>query len=256
MTSTILSKSDLELLENILSKHGSIVDFGSIKSFLEKDNSDAEIRNKVSLLSKKGWLVRLKRGIYAVASLESHNFTGISPLAISNAMIADSYVSLEFALNYHDLFDQMPSRLTAITTSRSFTSDFQSIEYHFAKTQPKLFFGFDEVMMERRAVKIAESEKAILDFLYLRTDVYTADLMLEKLKDAKESMDFNKLIDYAAVYPLSTKRKLGFLLDLAGIDSARLYEAIRQFRSSNKLTKKSNIYNAKWRLYYENRFAK
>lgn len=256
MKSTILSKTDLELLEKILSKHGSIIGFDSIHSFLEEDHSDAEIRNKVSLLSKRGWLVRLKRGIYAVASLESHNFTGISPIAISNAFIPNSYVSMELALNYHGLFDQFSAKVTAVNTQRSVSYSFQDIEYQFVKTKPELFFGFAEASIDGRKVKIADPEKAILDFLYFRTDAYTVDLMLEKLEEARESMDFNKLINYSLVYSLSVKRKLGFLLDLIGIDSVRLQDVVKSFRNSNKLTKKSSIFNAKWRLYYENRFAK
>lgn len=254
--STILSKNDLEILEKILAIHGSIVDFDSIRDLLKKDNSDAEIRNKVSLLSKRGWLVRLKRGIYAVASLESHNFTGISPIAISNAFISNSYVSMELALNYHGLFDQLSARVTAVNVDKSVTYQFQNIEYHFIKTKRELFFGFEEISVDGRKAKIASLEKTILDYLYFRNDSYTVDLILEKLEAAKENIDINKLVDYSLAYPVSTKRKLGFLFDLVGIDSKRLHPLVKSFRNSSKLTRKSNIFNAKWRLYYENRFAK
>lgn len=256
MMKTILSKTDLEILEKILATYGSIVNYDSIHSLLKKDYSDQEIRKRVSLLSKRGWLVRIKRGIYAVASLESHNFTGISPIAISNALIPDSYVSMEYSLNYHGFFDQLPSRLTAVNIGRSVVYRFQGIEYQFIKTKPQLFFGFLEVSLEGRAVKIAELEKTILDFIYFRSDVYTIDLVLEKLKDAKESLDFEKMIDDSKVYPLSVKRKLGFLLDLIDVDSRELHEQVKKFRNFTRLTKKANIFNAKWRLYYENRFSK
>lgn len=256
MKSTILSKTDLEILEKILAAHGSIVGYDSIHSLLKKDYSDQEIRKRVSLLSKRGWLVRIKRGIYAVASLESRNFTGISPIAISNALFFDSYVSMEFALNYRGFLDQLPSSVTAVNTKRSVAYHFQGIKYQFIKTKPELFFGFEEVSLEGRAVKIAEFEKAILDFIYFRSGAYTIDLVLEKLKDAKKSLDFEKMVDYSKVYPLSVKRKLGFLLDLIGVDSGSLHEEVKAFRNFTRLTKKSNIFNAKWRLYYENRFAK
>lgn len=256
MNNTILSKTDLELLEKILANYGSIVDFDSIRGFLKKDHSDAEIRNKVSLLSKRGWLVRIKRGIYAVASLESHNFTGISPIAISNALISDSYVSMEYALNYHGLFDQLLSKLTAVNINKSVKYNFQKIEYQFIKTKPELFFGFNETIIDGRKVKIAEKEKAFIDFLNFRIDTYTVDLILEKLEGDKTNLNFQKMIDYSKTYPLSTKRKLGFLLDLIDVDSSNLHKQIANNRSSNKLTKNSNIFNAKWRLYYEDRFTK
>lgn len=256
MMKTILSKTELEILEKILTAHGSIVNYDSIHSLLKKDYSEQDIRKRVSLLSKRGWLVRIKRGIYAVASLESHNFTGISPIAISSALITDSYVSMEFALNYHGFFDQLPGRLTAVNTGRSVAYHFQGIEYQFIKTKPELFFGFTKISLEGRAVKIADLEKTVLDFIYFRNDAYTIDLILEKLRDAKESLDLEKMIDYSKVYPLSVKRKLGFLLDLTGVDSRELHEQVKNFRNFTRLTKKANIFNAKWRLYYENRFAK
>lgn len=256
MKSTILSKKDLEILEKILAAYGSIVDYDSIQNLLTKHYTRQEIRKRISLLSKRGWLVRIKRGVYAVASLESHNFAGISPIAISSALIPDSYVSLEFSLNYHGLFNQLPGKLTAVSTKRSVTYQFQKIEYHFIKTSPKLFFGFEEASIEGRVVKIAKSEKAVLDFLYFRSDDYTVDMIFEKLRDAKDALDFTKLIDYSIIYPVSVKRKLGFLLDLIKVDSAKLHNAVNSFRNSTKLTKKSNIFNAKWRLYYEDRFTK
>lgn len=254
MNNTILSKKDLEILEKILATHGSIVDYDSIQNLLRQEYTHKEIIKRVSALSKRGWLVRIKRKLYAVASLESHNFTNISPIAISAALIAESYVSLEFALNYYGLFDQLPNRITAINTKKSVRYNFQNIEYQFVKTKPDLYFGFKEISIDGRKANVAEAEKALLDFLYLKSDTYTADLVLEKLKSSKESLDFDKLIKYVKAFPVSTKRKLGFLLDISGIDSSKLYAQVRSLRSFNKLTKSSNIFNAKWRLYYEDRF--
>jgi len=256
MMSTILSKIELEILEKILAAYGSIVDYDSINKLLKKDFSNQEIRKRISLLSKRGWLVRLKRGVYAVASLESHKFASISPLVIANTYISDSYITMEYALNYHGLFDQLASMVTAVNTKRSVTYHFQKMKYHFIKTKTELFFGFKEMSLEGHIVKVAEPEKAILDFLYFRNNAYTIDLIREKIADAKDSLNFNKMIDYSHVYPVSVKRKLGFLFDLVGLDSSRLHKQIKHLRNFSKLTNKSNTFNAKWRLYYEDKFTK
>lgn len=104
--------------------------------------------------------------------------------------------------------------------------------------------------------KVSELEKAILDYLYFRADTYSIDLVLEKLKENKSDFDFEKMQDYALKYSLTVKRRLGFLLDLIGIEASRLLKEVKKHSGYSKLTEKSNKFNAKWRIYYETRFAR
>lgn len=256
MKHTILSKKELDILEKIISNFGNIAYFDAIKKLLDKDYSYDELRKQISLLSKRGWLVRIKRGVFAVASLESHNFSNISPLVISQVLIPNSYVSFEFALNHYGLFDQLPRKVTAVTAKKTKKYTFQDLEYRFVKTKPELIFGFKKLSLDNQKAKVAELEKTILDFLYFRNDTYTMDLVLEKLKTNKSEFDFEKLIAYALKYPITVRRRLGFLLDISGIDTKELVKKVNKSKGYSKLTKNSNKFNAKWRLYYENRFTK
>ncbi|GFP43631.1 hypothetical protein HKBW3C_02761 [Candidatus Hakubella thermalkaliphila] len=162
MEKTILSKKDLEILEKIISHYGNIVGFDQIESLLA-DYSYYELNQRIKFLVKRGWLIRIKRGFYAVASLESHSFANISPLIVSQIFVPDSYVSFESALNYHGLFDQLPNTVTAVTPVKSKKYRFQNLDYQFVKARPKMMTGFEEVSIEGRKVKVAEIEKALLD---------------------------------------------------------------------------------------------
>ncbi|MBI4743310.1 MAG: hypothetical protein HY776_00495 [Actinobacteria bacterium] len=255
MKSTILSKKDLEILEKIILHSGYIAYFDSIKELFKDDYSYEEIKKRISFLSKRGWLVRIKRGVFAVAGLESHNFANISPLVISSIFVPDSYVSFEFVLNHYGLFDQLPQKIIAITSLKSKKYTFQNLNYQFIKTKPQLIFGFKEIAVNGQKAKIAEPEKVILDFIYFRNDTYSIDLVIEKLKENKDEFDFEKLISYGLKYPLSVKRRLGFLLDSAGVETTKLYQETKSSKGYSKLTKNSHKFNAKWRLYYEDRFA-
>ncbi len=255
MEKTILSKKDLEILEKIIAHYGDIVGFDQIESLLA-DYAYYELNQRIKFLVQRGWLIRIKRGFYAVASLESHSFANISPLIVSQIFVPNSYVSFESALNYHGLFDQLPNRVTAVTPVKSKKYRFQNLDYQFVKARPKMMTGFEEVSIEGREVKVAEIEKALLDFLHFRKDTYTVDLVLEKLREAKNEIDPVKLATYARLYPITIQRRLGFLLDVAGISSGELYKSLKKRSGFARLTKNSNIFSAKWRLYYEDRFAK
>lgn len=255
MIHTVLSVKELAILEEIIAHLGHVAYFEDIKKLLAKDYSSVEIKKRISLLSKRGWLVRIKRGVYAVADIESHNFANISPLQVSRVLVPDSYVSFEYALIHHGLFDQLPGRLTAVTPTRNKKFDFQGIDYRYVKIKSELYFGFETVTFDNLRANVAELEKAFLDYLYFRLDTYSVDLVLEKLKEGEGDLDFYKLQSFVEKYPFSVKRRLGFLLDLIGVPTDVLYREVKVKPGYGKLTNSSTRFNAKWRIYYEDRFT-
>ncbi|MHB9053603.1 MAG: type IV toxin-antitoxin system AbiEi family antitoxin domain-containing protein [Thermoleophilia bacterium] len=254
MKKTILSEKELYLLESLISDHGYIVTSGQIEAKL--GISKQAVRNLAGKMVRNGWLVRIKKGYFAIANLESHSFSNISPLAIAQVLVAGSYVSFEYALNYHGHFDQLPAKVTSVTTSNTKRYEFQNTEYLFVKVKPGMINGFQEITIEGQNGRVADLEKALLDFLHFRRDGYTVDLLVENFQEAKNEIDVAKITDLAKTYPITLRRRLGFLLDLAGIESEGLHKNLKGTPGFAKLTKKSNIFNAKWRLYYEDRFTK
>lgn len=254
MKKTILSEKELHLLESLISDHGYIVTSRQIEAKLGISQQAA--RNLVGKMVRNGWLIRVKKGYFAIANLESHSFSNISPLAIAQVLVPGSYVSFEFALNYHDHFDQLPAKVTSVTTSNTKHYEFQNTEYLFVKTKPEMMKGFNEKTIEGHSARVAELEKALLDFLHFRRDSYTVGLLIEKLKEARDEVDVQKMTELSKAYPITLRRRLGFLFDLAGIDSRKIHQGLMETPGFAKLTKKSNLFNAKWRLYYEDRFTK
>ena len=99
-----------------------------------------------------------------------------------------AYLSLEWALNYHGILDQVTYQHTAVTTGKEGQRETRigSVELHHIPK--KLFFGFNEEL-------IAHPEKAILDMMYLKRELkMTSELNWE-------FVDRKKLRNYAQEYP-------------------------------------------------------
>jgi predicted transcriptional regulator of viral defense system len=250
---TILSRSDLSLLEDALLQFGRLVTFEQLSSlFTAKETRDAMSR-KIALLVKKGWLLRLKKGLYLVLTdITTLGTNDLSEYVIAQALHKDSYVSFENALQYHGLFDQMLSTVGNVTTTYARRHTVQQTTYVFSQVKPDLYFGFTEEVIGSYSVYIAEKEKALLDMLYFKTSAYTVSIVLEKLREYTHRFDGEKLQQYTQHYGIGMIRTLGFLLDQIHEDTTQLLNYAKKQRNSySKLTKQSSQFDAKWRLYYD-----
>jgi predicted transcriptional regulator of viral defense system len=253
---TILSKKDSSLLEQAILDYGHVVRFAQLEQVFEGEYTrKSDRKRRIAFLAKVGWLVRIKKGLYLVVTDLTALATGnTSSLLISNALNTESYISFASALNFHGMFDQLTKTVDAITHVRARNYRFQNTEFRYFRVKKKLYFGFTKERVEGKAVNIAESEKVILDYLYLRKNAAALSLVLEKLREYKDDFNFSKMTDYAQTYNLTTIRNLGFLFDTIGVSSDALYEiAHRNRKGFSKMHAHARTFNAKWRLYYDPR---
>jgi len=251
---TILTEKRLVDIEDIIAVSGKIVTANDIHKVLGRKYSKFVLKKRVYELKKNGWLIPLRRGLYFISDISSRGFVNISPVVIASAFNKDSYISLDSALNHYGLFEQMLRTVSSVTNLKSKKYVFQKNTYRYLKINKKLYFGFKTENIEGYYAKVADLEKVILDYLYFKNDTYSIDLLLEKLQKAKDRIDFKKLFAYAGKFPEAAKRKLGFILDILKIDTAQLRMTVGT-KEYSKLTPNSKKFNAKWRLYYEDRFV-
>jgi predicted transcriptional regulator of viral defense system len=252
---TILSEKELNLVENLISEYGVIVNFEQIFSQLKDNLGRQGTRNLVSKVVKNGWLVRIKKGVYYITTLESRGVANISEFIIAQTLETNSYISFESALQYHKVFDLHLRVVASINLKRKKEKEIQKTIYKFIKTTENNYYGWEEVQIENRMVKVATLEKAILDILSFKRTVHSIDFVLEKLKEYGLNFDWEKLNDLSGNQSATVQRILGFLLDKTGIDSEYLHKLVEKSKnSSSYMTKDSDLFNAKWRLYYHNHF--
>lgn len=138
-------------------------DYQTLLNFLE---GYARPRDKISDLLKKRIIIRVKKGLYIFG--EEFRKRPYSKEILANIIYGPSYVSLEYALQYHGLIPERVEAVTSVTTGRSrrFTSPVGLFIY---RSIPLSAFriGMDRIEIgEGRAFLIAIPEKALADKIY------------------------------------------------------------------------------------------
>lgn len=254
MKSTILTEKDTKLIEQTILQYGKIVSIKDLMAIFTVEYSKLGAHNRIQKLSEAGWLKRIKRGLYLVIeNLSSRHQNDNSLMLVSDSLTQNSYISLSYALNYYHMFDQYSKTIVAITTTSSKKYNFDNFIFKFIKVKKNMYFGFSQKPEAGKLIKIADAEKALIDYLYLDKSFTSASIVFEKLKDYQQNLDLNKLQDYALLSDTTIKRKIGFLLDQLKVDTKKLYQGLGENKGSSRFTKESCIFNAKWRIYYDNR---
>lgn len=254
MKSTILSEKDAKLIEKAILQYGRILNIRDLMDIFQKEYSKASAHNRINLLSRAGWFRRLKQGLYLIIdSLTARSQVDVSLLSVANALVKDSYVSLSHALNYYQLFDQYSATVISVSTKENKKYLCDGYTFRYSRVKQDLYFGFTEKMITGKKVRLAEAEKALIDYLYLDKSFGSASLVFEKLRDHHQELDLEKLQKYASRCGLVIARKIGFMLDRLKLDSALLHQVVQKNRGTSRFTADSRSFNAKWRLYYDDR---
>lgn len=254
MKKTTLANKDSELLELLIAKYGKVVTANQIESEAKGLWDYQQTHNRIQQLVKNGWFIRIKRGLYAINDLSSRGFLSLSPYVVAGLLVEESYVSFEAALNYHGMFDQFVQTFTSIALKQYKTTNLESIQYQFIKTQDQQFVGWNNVEIENMTAQIASAEKALVDLIHFRTGRYAVDLVIEKLQTYEEDWDFAKMIQYIGLASQKTVKIFGLLFDLLGFDSGQLSHLMSERRSTHWVSSNDKTFNPKWRLYYDDYF--
>lgn len=170
---------------------------------------------------KKGYLKKLKRGFYCLGGQElNQNFLFYT----ANKIYAPSYVSLETALKYYGLIPEEIFQITSVSTKK--TADFETSTGNFSyrHIKPDLYWGYELIEFAKRTILLADPEKAVLDYLYINSDLKTADdfdgMRINSDEFNKQiSLDrFQKYLEFFENKELSKRAKL-FLTTISNDNS-------------------------------------
>lgn len=125
-------------------------------------------RRQLSTWAAKDYIKKLRRGYYMF------NDTALNEdvlFLIANRIYSPSYVSFESALSYYGLIPEGVYSVTSATSKK--TSRFKTpiAEFTYRKIKPELLFGYNLQKRGNQSYKIADVEKAVLDYLYLNPTI-------------------------------------------------------------------------------------
>ncbi|MCG3143162.1 MAG: hypothetical protein HONDAALG_00483 [Gammaproteobacteria bacterium] len=196
----------------------------------------------LSKLATGGWLLRLRRGLYAgMGRLPGE--VEVHPFAVATNLVSPSAISHWSALHHHGLTEQVPRRVTASTPKKVVTPSMRAhsqarqteqrpagreagrhiwetngVEYEYYTVASDRFFGIEEVWVDEHfRVPIYDKERSLLDgFAAPRLFGGLAEA-LGILEEHAGDLDLEKFVRYALRYgKASVAKRLGWALDRTG----------------------------------------
>jgi predicted transcriptional regulator of viral defense system len=117
---------------------------------------------------KKGYIIKLRNGWYCFTEFLNR------PYALwqtANLLYSPSYISMESALFFYELLPEGVFSTTSVSTNKTNEFDTNTGRFYYYTIKRNLFFGYTYYKpsdSSSAAIMIAEPEKAILDFFYLK----------------------------------------------------------------------------------------
>lgn len=148
--------------------------------------------SQLSRWVEKKKLVRLRRELFLFPEVK------IDELVLANFIYRPSYISLESALNYYGIIPDVVQNITSVSpvTTRTFRTGRGVFIY--SKIVKHLYFGWQTAKDSRSDFEfsIAEPEKALLDYVYIRR---IRDLTDQRIDLG--TIDRKKLVKYSRIFP-------------------------------------------------------
>lgn len=155
--------------------------------------------------TKKGYLERLKRGIYKLLDYQ------VKDVFILAGFFVPSYISCESALNYYGVIPDIPFAVTSVTPLK--TSTIKTKNYGlfiYQRIKPSLFFSYRIIKSDFvYSYRIATPEKALFDFIYLRSfkkDFNPENYLSEARFDFEKNFNWKNLKKWRKLVPENKKK--------------------------------------------------
>jgi predicted transcriptional regulator of viral defense system len=196
------------------------------------------VRELLTYMVRNGWLVRVRRGLYAMSGVAS-GAVEVHPFAIATRLVSPSAISHWSALNYHGLIEQVPRVVTAFTPKRVVTPSMRlpyrgqrarhawevaGIRYEYVSVKKEHFFGIEEVWVDAHSrVPITDPERTALEAFISPRMFGGIGMALAIVEEHIQELGLDKLVEYASRYDkTSVVKRVGWALERAQVPEAVL----------------------------------
>ncbi len=164
-------------------------------------------RARLNEWQSKGYIKKLRRGYYLFSD---EPLSEEALFLIANRLYEPSYVSLEMAFSRYGLIPESVYAVTSVTSKKASSFETPIATFSYRQMKPGLLFGYRLESFRNQKYKIAEMEKAVLDYLYINSDVAN-DAAFQGLRFNGEAffakVDIGRLSQYADAFNNKQLRK-------------------------------------------------
>ena len=194
----------------------------------------------LSYLAVRGWLLRLRRGLYSLVPLEaSHARDWVEdPWVVASKLYGlSSYIGGWSACEHWDLTEQLFTETVVITTRRlrSAKDEVQGFSFRVKRTKPDMIFGVRTVWRGRTRVNVSDPSRTVADLVSdpsLGGGIrHVADVVGTYFES--EHLDEDLLVGYVDRLGNRTAfKRLGYLTETLDVGSPALLQRCRDGISS------------------------
>ena len=215
-------------------------------------------------LRRNGWIVSLRRGLYAL-SPSVPGVTHLHEFEIAMNLVNPAAISHWSALHYHGLTEQAPRKVFVLTTTESSVPRTRrnragplrrdgylvgDMTYRFVQVKPERFFGVQRVWSGETRVWITDPERTLLDGLCLPR--YCGDIaeILHAFELRGTELNIGRIVQYALKLDMATAKRLGWVLEHQGRKPSTLNRLaalpIKGYRKLDPTGPRQGPFNRRW----------
>lgn len=253
-----ISEKNRKLLDNLASRLEGPFSIQEASGILHEPKEKTRIA--LAYLARKGWLSRIKQGLYATVPIGAANphEHKENPWIVASRVFAPCYIGGWSAAEYWEFTDQIFNSVVVIT-ARKFKSTCMKIQgtnYIIKCVNEKHFGKARSVWFENVKISVSDPLQTIVDILdtpYIGGGIrHVSDVVIAYFNSTHRNDDaLRKYIEQK--HNKTIYKRLGFLIDTLGISAENLKSFCKQNISTgysllDPKAEAQGIFNSKWNL--------
>jgi len=250
-----LTRNESRLLSSLSERGKTIFKIDDIATELKCSYKYAKVL--ANNLTKKKWVIILRRGVYLIVPLSAgvrshyteHEFV------VASHLVSPYYIAYWSALNFYGFTEQTPFTVFVATTRRIKNREVLNAKYNFITLSKRKFFGFEPTAVGTYKINISDREKTLADALDHPEYCGAIPEVAKSLWNAREKVSIEKIVIYAErMGNTAIVKRLGYLVESLSINVdleilSKMREMISFGMSALDPTRpKKGKYNTRWNL--------
>ena len=166
---------------------------------IRKIEEDFDLR-RLNEWQKKNYIKKIRQGFYIFSDLEINEQ---ALFIIANRIHEPSYISLEMALSFYGLIPEAVYGITSVTSQKTRTIKTPIGGFTYRHLKPELLFGYELRECDGHHYRMAETEKAVLDYLYFNSKIKDEESFMGarfNTDEFKKRVNMEKFNKYLAAF--------------------------------------------------------